>query len=198
MQMQITNTKIEGVKLITLTPFADERGWFLKTFHAPSFAAAGFEINFPESFVSLSKRNVIRGMHFQTPPHDHAKIVRCVAGEVLDVVLDLRTHSPTFKQATGFVLNSAQPRAVYIPRGVAHGFLTLSNEAVLEYHTSTVHHPASDSGIRWDSFGFNWGLGDAMPTVSARDKSFNSLADFVSPFVCPSVSPVVSPSAAAN
>ncbi len=190
MQMQITDTKIEGVKLISLTPFVDERGWFLKTFHAPTFAAAGLETEFPESFVSLSKCNVIRGMHFQTLPHDHSKIVRCVAGKVMDVVLDLRTYSPTFKQATGFVLNSAQPRAIYMPRGVAHGFLTLSDEAVLEYHTSTVHHPASDSGIRWDSFGFDWGLGDAMPTLSARDKSFNGLANFVSPFV--------SPSAAAN
>ena len=200
--MQITNTQIEGVKLINLTPLADERGWFLKTFHAPTFAAAGLEINFPESFVSLSKRNVIRGMHFQTPPHDHVKIVRCVAGKVLDVVLDLRTHSPTFKHATGFVLNSDEPCAVYIPRGVAHGFATLSDEAVLEYHTSTVHHPASDSGIGWDSFGFDWGLNDAMPILSARDKSFGGLADFISPFaspfVCPSVSPVVSASAAAN
>jgi len=186
MQFTFNETPIPGVKLITLNAIEDERGWFLKTFHAPTFAEAGLETNFPESFVSLSKRTVIRGMHFQTPPHDHAKIVRCVTGKVMDVVLDLRTQSPTFKHATGFLLDGAHPRAVYMPRGVAHGFLTLSDEAVLEYHTSTVHHPASDNGIHWDSFGFDWGLGGAVPTLSARDKSFGDLADFVSTFVSPS------------
>ena len=182
MQFIFNDTTIPGVKLITLNTIEDERGWFLKTFHAPTFAAHGLETAFPESFVSLSKRNVIRGMHFQIPPHDHAKIVRCVSGEVMDVVLDLRTHSPTFKQASGFLLNGDHPHALYMPRGVAHGFLTLSDEAVLEYHTSTVHDPASDSGIRWDSFGFDWGLGDAAPTLSARDKAFVTLAKFDSPF----------------
>ncbi len=182
MQFTFNDTAIPGVKLITLNAIADDRGWFLKTFHAPTFAAAGLETDFPESFVSLSKRNVIRGMHFQQPPYDHAKIVRCVTGKVMDVVLDLRTQSPTFKQATGFLLNGANPAAVYMPCGAAHGFLTLSDEAVLEYYTSTVHQPACDSGVRWDSFGFDWGLGDAPPTLSLRDQAFATLAEFISPF----------------
>lgn len=172
MQFTFNDTPIPGVKLITLNAIEDERGWFLKTFHAPTFAAVGLETDFPESFVSLSKRNVIRGMHFQTPPHDHAKIVRCLIGRVLDVVLDLRRQSATYGQYATFKLDAANPQAVYIPRGMAHGFLTLSDEAVLEYHTSTVHHPASDSGIRWDSFGFDWGLGEAVSTLSARDRAF--------------------------
>jgi dTDP-4-dehydrorhamnose 3,5-epimerase len=181
MQFQFTNTPIEGVKLITLAPIRDDRGWFLKTFHAPTFAAAGLETDFPESFVSLSKRNVIRGMHFQTPPHDHAKIVRCVSGQVLDVALDIRKDSATYGQHITFTLDAEQPQAVYMPRGIAHGFLTLSDEAVLEYNTSTVHHPTSDSGIRWDSFGCDWPL-PTPPTLSPRDQGFVALGDFDSPF----------------
>jgi dTDP-4-dehydrorhamnose 3,5-epimerase len=181
MQFQFTDTKIDGVKLITLAPIHDERGWFLKTFHAPTFAAAGLETAFPESFVSISKRNVIRGMHFQTPPHDHAKIVRCISGQVLDVALDIRRDSKTYGQHVTFTLAATNPQAVYVPRGIAHGFLTVSDEAVLEYHTSTVHHPASDKGIRWDSFDCQWPLQGA-PLTSPRDAAFARLADFQSPF----------------
>jgi len=182
MQFTFNDTTIPGVKLITLNAIEDERGWFLKTFHAPTFAVHGLETDFPESFVSLSKRNVIRGMHFQTQPHDHAKLVRCLSGRALDVVLDLRRQSATYGQYATFTLDAAHPQAVYIPHGMAHGFLTLSDEAALEYHTSTVHHSASDSGIHWDSFGFDWRLGATAPTTSARDKSFGGFADFVSPF----------------
>ena len=185
MQFTFNDTPIPGVKLITLNAITDARGWFLKTFHAPTFAAQGLETNFPEAFVSLSKRHVIRGMHFQTPPHDHAKLVRCVTGKVRDVVLDLRTQSATYGQCASFILDAATPQVVYIPTGMAHGFITLSEEAVLEYHTSTVHQPASDSGIRWDSFGFDWGLGGLIPTLSARDNAFANFSEFVSPFLAP-------------
>ncbi len=188
-QFQFSDTAIPGVKLITLAPINDDRGWFLKTFHAPTFAAAGLETSFPESFVSLSKRDVIRGMHFQTPPHDHAKIVRCVSGTVLDVALDIRAGSTTFGHYATFKLDGAHPEAVYMPSGIAHGFLTTSDEAVLEYHTSTPHHPASDSGIRWDSFDFDWRAAgaSAAPLLSPRDRAFPALADFDSPFIMLSV-----------
>jgi dTDP-4-dehydrorhamnose 3,5-epimerase len=180
-QFQFADTAIEGVKLITLAPLRDDRGWFLKTFHAPTFRASGLESEFPESFVSLSKRNVIRGMHFQRPPHDHAKIVRCLSGRVLDVALDIRSGSRTCLQHVTFTLDAGTPQAVYMPRGIAHGFLTLSEEAVLEYHTSTVHHPASDCGIRWDSFGFDWPL-ENEPILSLRDRGFAGVADVAQSF----------------
>jgi dTDP-4-dehydrorhamnose 3,5-epimerase len=180
-QFQFADTAVEGVKLITLSPIHDERGWFLKTFHAPTFEAAGLETHFPESFVSLSKRNVIRGMHFQMPPHDHVKLVRCVSGQVLDVALDIRRGSETYGQHATFTLDAAKPAAVYMPRGIAHGFVTLSDDAVLEYHTSTVHHTAGDSGIRWDSFGCEWPAG-IEAVISARDQGFARFADFKSPF----------------
>ena len=123
MQFNFADTKIEGLKLITLKPIPDDRGWFLKTFHAPSFAAAGLCTAFPESFVSLSKRNVIRAMHFQTPPHDHAKLMRCQAGEILDVVLDLRTGSATCREHQAFTLDGRNPQCLYVPVGLAHGLL---------------------------------------------------------------------------
>jgi len=184
MQFSFSDTAIEGVKLINLARITDERGWFLKTFHAPTFAAAGLETSFPESFSSLSKRNVIRGMHFQTPPHDHAKLVRCISGKVLDVVLDIRAQSETYGKYATFELDAANLQTVYMPRGIAHGFLTITDDAVLDYHTSSMHQPASDSGIRWDSFGLDWcqDSNNRTHTLSSRDRGFVSFADFVSPF----------------
>lgn len=180
MQFNFSDTKIEGLKLIMLKPILDGRGWFLKTFHAPSFAAAGLATDFPESFVSLSHRDVIRGMHFQTPPHDHVKLVRCHSGSILDVVLDLRSRSSTYGQCAAFMLNSKHPQCLYIPSGLAHGFLTLSESATIEYHTSTTHQPAHDAGIRWDSFGMEWGC--EQPILSARDEALTPFDKFISPF----------------
>ena len=180
MQFNFSDTKIEGLKLITLKPIADERGWFLKTFHAPSFAAAGLATDFPESFVSLSHRNVIRGMHFQTPPHDHTKLVRCQRGSIHDVVLDLRHSSSTYGQHAVFTLDNENPQCLYIPSGLAHGFLTLSESATIEHHTSTTHQPAHDAGICWDSFGMEWGC--EQPILSARDAALTPFDKFISPF----------------
>jgi dTDP-4-dehydrorhamnose 3,5-epimerase len=180
MQFNFGNTKIEGVKLITLKPILDQRGWFLKTFHAPSFAAAGICTEFPESFVSMSKRNVLRGMHFQTPPHDHTKLVRCQTGNILDVVLDLRTGSAAYGKHQAFTLDGEKPQCLYIPSGFAHGFLTLSEAAIVEYCTSTVHQQSHDAGIRWDSFGMVWGC--EQPILSERDAAHPSFSKFISPF----------------
>ena len=179
-QFDFSDTELEGVKLITLQPILDERGWFLKTFHAPSFAAAGLCIEFSESFLSLSKRNVIRGMHFQLPPHDQVKLVRCQEGKILDVVLDIRMSADTYGKYQAFLLDGANPQCLYIPSGFAHGFLVSSKTAIVEYHTSTVHQPSHDVGIRWDSFGMLWGCDS--PVISARDWGFPNLTNFASPF----------------
>jgi dTDP-4-dehydrorhamnose 3,5-epimerase len=180
MQFSFSDTTIEGVKLVTLKKLVDERGWFLKTFHAPSFAAAGLVTNFPESFVSLSSRNVIRGMHFQIPPHDHVKLVRCQNGQILDVVLDLRTDSKNYGRHEFFLLSGDIQNCLYIPAGLAHGFLTQSEHAVVEYHTSTVHHPSHDAGVHWNSFGMNWNCD--QPKVSQRDAALPNFGTFISPF----------------
>jgi dTDP-4-dehydrorhamnose 3,5-epimerase len=176
-----TESRIPGCFEIRPKIFCDDRGTFVKTLHAPSFAKEGLETEFPETFYSISKRGVIRGLHFQTPPHDHAKLVYCCSGRILDVVVDLRVGSPTYQQHQTFELNSETPSLVYVPRGLAHGFLALSENATVMYAVSTVHAPDSDGGILWDSIGFNWPV-EGNPTVSPRDQAFPRMTDFKSPF----------------
>ncbi len=171
---------IPGVFLIEPFCHSDERGSFVKTFHENEFMEHGLEVAFKESFYSISKKGVIRGMHFQLPPHEHSKLVFCTVGEVLDVVLDLRKDSPSYGHFESFQLNENNRSMVYIPKGCAHGFLAMSDLATVYYNTSTVHHPASDTGIRYDSFGFSWPEGDKV--LSDRDLSFKSFNDFISPF----------------
>jgi dTDP-4-dehydrorhamnose 3,5-epimerase len=158
----------------------DGRGHFVKTFHQPGFAALGMKFDPQEEFFSSSHRNVLRGMHFQLPPHDHDKLVYCIRGSVLDVILDLRKASPRFGEFARVELSAQNRLLVFVPRGIAHGFLALENDAVVVYKTSTVHAPSHDAGIRWDSFGCSWPVEN--PILSARDRSFPALAAFNSPF----------------
>jgi dTDP-4-dehydrorhamnose 3,5-epimerase len=171
---------LEGCQRIALNAVEDERGWFMKTFHAEAFRAAGLESHFPESFVSASRKGVLRGMHLQLPPHQHAKLVRCLGGQVLDVLLDLRCTSASFGQSCSTTLDGARPEWIYIPPGVAHGFLALTDGALMEYRTSSVHAPSHDVGIHWDSFGFVWPI--TAPVTSKRDAIHPALAEFDSPF----------------
>ena len=174
------DTPLEGLKTVRPTLRPDERGWFLKLFHAPSFRDAGLVADFQEQYCSSSRRGVLRGMHFQTPPHGHAKLVYCLEGRVLDVALDLREASSTYGKSFGVELDGARRDGVYLPRGFAHGFLTLSETALLSYHVETAYAPEYDAGIRWDGFGFAWPAGD--PSLSPRDGSFPRLAEFHTPF----------------
>ena len=119
-------------------------------------------------------------MHFQVPPHDHQKIIYCIRGRVLDVLLDLRKSSPTFGQAVGIELSQQNKHLLFVPKGFAHGFLSLENDSCLVYKTDAVHAPQHDQGIRWDSFGFDWP--NVNPLVSGRDLIHTVFADFSSPF----------------
>ena len=112
-------------------------------------------------------------MHFQCPPHDHVKLVYVTSGEIMDVAVDIRQQSPTFGNWYSTVLSSKNARSLYMGKGFAHGFLALSDLAIVVYLTSSVHSPESDSGIRWDSFGFEWGV--EKPIISDRDANFNPL-----------------------
>lgn len=171
--MNVNKTNIEGVYEIESKHIEDVRGRFVKTFNVDFFATEGLESNFKESFYSHSKKNVLRGMHFQKPPYDHAKLVYVVLGEILDVVVDIREDSETFGQYYKTILSDQDATSLYIGKGFAHGFLTLSKKATVIYMTSSVHNLAADSGVRWDSFGFDWPVAD--PIVSARDKAFQKL-----------------------
>lgn len=180
MNLSATELPIIGCKLVTLVPVTDARGWFMKTFHADTFREAGMEGEYPETFVSESHKGVLRGMHFQRPPYDHAKLVRCLGGQVLDVLLDLRRESPTLGRSHALMLDATRAEMVYMPRGIAHGFLALTDGAVLEYRTSSMHAPSHDAGIHWASFGFEWPV--STPILSPRDEAHPRLADFISPF----------------
>lgn len=177
--MNIKNLEIEGCYLIENFVAHDNRGCFVKTFHEEIFCNEGLQINFRESYYSISKKNVIRGMHFQTPPHEHDKIVYVTKGEILDVVLDIRKASATYGKYISVKLN-AHNYSIYIPKGCAHGFVTISEEAIVMYNVSSVYNSSADGGILWNSFEFDWL--EINPILSERDKSFQSFKEFNSPF----------------
>ena len=179
--MQITETKIPGCYEITPRIFKDRRGSFVKTFHQEIFSDHQLETNFAEEYYSLSNRNVLRGLHFQLPPHEHTKIVYCVRGEVMDVVVDLRVGSPTYKKFEIFDLNAEKANLIYIPPGLAHGFYVTSETAIIMYKVSTVYAPEHDTGILWNSVGIPWS--DDNPIVSQRDSEFKTISEFESPFI---------------
>ena len=178
--MKIVGEPLVGVKVIAPLCSADKRGRFVKTYHRAIFAELGIKFDFAEEFYSVSRAGVIRGMHFQLPPHAHDKVIYCVKGGVLDVLLDLRTDSPTYGQSVAVDLSGENCSIVFIPIGIAHGFLCKSDEAILVYKTSAVYVPSHDTGIRWDSFGFNWAV--EAPVISERDAKLSTLASFSSPF----------------
>jgi dTDP-4-dehydrorhamnose 3,5-epimerase len=159
---------------------SDERGLFVKTFHEEDFSALGLETYFREEYYSISKRGVLRGMHFQKPPHDHVKVVYACSGRVFDAVIDLRKDSPAFGKYAVFELDSVKGNILYIPKGLAHGFYVMSESAIMVYKVSTVYSKAYDSGVLWASAGIPWP--SSRPLISARDSMFPPLWDVDSPF----------------
>jgi dTDP-4-dehydrorhamnose 3,5-epimerase len=178
---KFTETALPGVYEIEMFHAGDERGMFVKPYHKDTLERAGLVSEFRESFYSTNQRGVIRGMHFQYPPHDHAKIVYCTSGKLLDVVLDIRIGSPTYGKCVSIELSASNYKAVYLPTGVAHGFAVLEDQTCMVYLTSTVHAPQSDAGIHIHSFDFDWPVSDAI--TSERDRQFNAFEDLESPFI---------------
>lgn len=178
--MEFEATELPGCFCVHGRRSADDRGSFVKAFRMDSFEAAGLRGDWREAYWSTSRRGVLRGMHFQLPPADHAKLVYCTAGQVLDVVLDLRRGSPTFGEHRAFELDEENGVGVYIPSGCAHGFVSLSASSTMYYNVTSVHSPQHDAGIAWDSFGFDWPV--EAPILSPRDLSHLRLEAFDSPF----------------
>ena len=158
----------------------DERGTFVKIFHAPAFKKLGLGVSFTEEYYSVSGKGALRGLHFQTPPAALVKLVCCLAGEVLDAVLDLRKKSPTCGKHFTLKLKAEKGNMLYIPKGCAHGFYSLSAKALVLYKTSAVYAPENDAGLLWNSAGINWPC--KKPLISPRDVAFPALRDFKSPF----------------
>ena len=178
--MELIPTPLEGCYQVSPFFAQDERGTFVKTFHAEKFSALGLPIDWREEYYSSSRKGVIRGMHFQTPPHEHEKIVYCMQGQVLDVVMDMRKASPTYGKHFSVKLDAARGHGLMITKGMAHGFLALTEDVLMAYKVTTVYAPENDAGIRWDSFGFDWGVD--QPIVSSRDYAHPKFSEFNSPF----------------
>lgn len=179
--MQFIPTELDGVYRIETKEFRDDRGAFVKVFHWGLFEAQGLSFNFKESYYSVSKKNVIRGMHFQIPPQDHAKLVYVTRGVITDVVLDIRRGSPTFGKYVSLDLSDQNQQMVFIPSGFAHGFLSREDSSAVTYLQTTMHSPDHDRGIRVDSFNFDWGV--ESPILSKRDLAFPAFKEFETPFV---------------
>jgi len=173
--MIIEHTQIEGLKIIHLNKFTDNRGSFLKVFNQTFFEENGLATDFKESYFSVSGKNVIRGMHFQTKPFEHTKLVYLNHGKILDIVLDIRKKSNTFGKYLSIEIISEKPILVYIPIGCAHGFLSLEDNTMVTYLQTTVYNKDCDKGIKFNSFGMDWGIEN--PILSARDLDFPDLAN---------------------
>lgn len=178
--MNITKLSIPGAFVITPARRQDVRGYLEKTFDAALFAQYGMNVMVREQFHTLSHQDVVRGMHFQTHPHECAKYVSVSIGMIDDVVLDLRVNSPTYGQYLMVRISAENRRIVYVPHGCAHGFIAREEGTCTRYLQTASYDPAYDAGIRFDSFGAEWGI--TQPIVSPRDKALPSLATFTSPF----------------
>ncbi len=178
--MERIPTSIPGCFELLPRIATDNRGTFVKTLHRATFAQWGLCTDFAEQFHSTSRKGVLRGFHFQTPPAQQVKLVTCLAGKILDAALDLRKNSPTFGRHLLLELSAEKATLLYLPTGIAHAFYTLSDSATVLYNVSTVHSPTHDAGIRWDSAGIQWP--DPNPIVSPRDAALVPLSEFQSPF----------------
>ena len=178
--MHLEQEILPGVLRFSLRGHEDRRGSFVKTYAASVYGALGVRVAFEEEFYSVSAKNVVRGMHFQKPPHDHMKMVYCPVGSARDVLLDLRT-GPGYGRAVEILMTGNDPAVLLIPPGIAHGFLSLEDDTLMVYKTSTEYCASADAGIRWDSFGHDWRL-SCDPVTSDRDACLGAFCDFVSPF----------------
>lgn len=178
--MKFHETDIKGLRVIEYDIREDARGSFQKVYNEDVQNLNDLTIDWREEYFSISHKNVLRGMHFQIPPMDHDKMVTCLHGSVLDVVLDLRTDSKTYGKVMAFELNDKSKKGLYIPKGFAHGFLSLEDNSLMHYKVSSVYSPEHDRGILWSSIPFEWGVSD--PILSERDIQHPKLADFNSPF----------------
>ncbi|MBR5101013.1 MAG: dTDP-4-dehydrorhamnose 3,5-epimerase family protein [Bacteroidales bacterium] len=178
--MEMTMTPLDGLLILQAVPFQDERGGFRKLFNEDFFREHGLATDFREFYYSVNRKGVIRGMHFQTPPCDHEKLVYVSKGRILDVVLDIRKASTTFGKYFETELNDTDGDYLYIPKGFAHGFCSLEEGTVVHYAQTSCYDREHDSGIFYRSFGYTWPTED--PVLSPRDGSFPAFQDFNSPF----------------
>lgn len=178
--MKVIKTEIEGLLIFEPKVFGDPRGFFYESFNQKAFqAATGLNVQFVQDNHSLSSKGVLRGLHYQLPPHAQGKLVRCVRGVVFDVAVDIRLGSPTFGKWVGVELSEANFRQFWIPPGFAHGFVTLSAEAEFLYKTTDYYAPTHDRSIMWNdpSIGIVWPDTDGQFQLSSKDGAAKNLAE---------------------
>ncbi|MDX6574881.1 MAG: dTDP-4-dehydrorhamnose 3,5-epimerase [Blastocatellia bacterium] len=174
--MIFTETVIKGAFIIEPEPLPDERGFFAGTWSAEEFLAHGLNSRIAQCNISFNKqRGTVRGMHYQTKPHEEAKLVRCTAGSIFDVIVDLRADSQTKRKWVGVELTARNRRMLYIAEGFAHGYQTLEDDTEVAYQMSEYYHPESARGLRWNdpALGIEWPL--AVSVISKRDTEFDLL-----------------------
>lgn len=182
--MEITETKLSGVKLLKPKRFGDHRGFFAETYSQRAYTWLGIDATFVQDNHSLSAaQGTVRGLHFQAPPHAQAKLVRCGRGAIFDVVVDIRCGSPTYGRWAGYTLSAKNGAQLYIPVGFAHGFATLEPDSEIIYKCSDYYAPETEGALRWDDpdVGIEWPVtGEAV--LSEKDAIAPLLAGFNSPF----------------
>ena len=177
------DTELAGCYELIPRRRGDNRGSFIKTVHKDAFKELELETDFREQYYSVSRKNVLRGLHFQLPPSDHAKLVYCTEGRIFDAAVDLRQGSASYGRFHTCELSGENGKMLYIPRGMAHGFYTLSEQAVVMYNVTSLYDAERDSGILWHSVGIPWPVpANEQPILSRRDKGFCSFAEVSSPF----------------
>ena len=184
--MTVTDLHLPGVKRIVPKRFGDHRGYFAEMYSRARFAELGLDAAFVQDNESLSATlGTIRGLHFQRPPHAQAKLIRCVLGKLLDVAVDIRRGSPTFGQHVAEVLSADNGHQLYIPKGFAHGFATLTPDCLVQYKVDDVYAPDCDAGLAFDdpALDIDWQVDPATATLSDKDRKHPTLAELDSPFV---------------
>jgi dTDP-4-dehydrorhamnose 3,5-epimerase len=178
--VEVIATSLADVKIIAPRVFGDARGFFLESWNAAAFAAAGIDASFVQDNHSRSARGVLRGLHYQMP-HAQGKLVRVVSGAVFDVAVDLRQSSPDFGRWFGTELSAANQRMLWVPPGFAHGFLTLSDDTDFLYKCTTPYAPEHEQCLAWDdpALGIDWPLAGITPHLSGKDQTGRALADAV-------------------
>lgn len=182
--MNVIKTGIEGLLILEPRVFKDARGYFFESYNKEVFDREVAPVDFVQDNESCSSYGVIRGLHFQRPPHTQAKLVRCVRGRVLDVAVDIRRGSPTFGQHVAVELSEENHRQFFIPKGFAHGFAVLSDMAVFQYKCDSYYAPQSDGGISIfdESLGIDWGIAFDEAILSDKDRKHPILSEFETPF----------------
>jgi dTDP-4-dehydrorhamnose 3,5-epimerase len=182
--LDIQKTSLPDVLVLTPRRFGDDRGFFSETWNKERMAEAGIALDFVQDNHSISATvGTVRGLHFQSPPHAQAKLVRCGRGALLDVAIDIRRGSPTYGNWVAEELSFENGKQLLVPAGFLHGFMTRMPDTEIVYKCTDYYAPECDGAVRWDSCGIEWGFNGASPVLSEKDMAAPTLADFNSPFV---------------